>query len=118
MTAARIGTLKKPKQDCRKSYRPDGAKLTTGAMQMEMIASTMPKRLPMRTRYASEAFGLNSGRCRSSVYRVMQELSAELNDERIAPNRTAAKKPSSGFGIMVIISVGYARSEVFSRAAT
>ena len=62
MTAARIGTLKKPKQDWRKSYRPEGAKLTTGATQIETMASTVPKILPMRTSCASVACGLNSGR--------------------------------------------------------
>ena len=39
-----------------------GAKLTTGATQIETMASTVPKILPMRTSCASVACGLNSGR--------------------------------------------------------
>ena len=47
----------------------------------------------------------------SSVNRVIELLSTELNEDRIAPNMTAAKKPSTGVGRMSRMSVGYAMSK-------
>ena len=66
--------------------------------------------MPTLTHCISEAFGLMAVRYRSRVNMVDAELSTELNEDRIAPNITAAKKPSSGFGRMVSRSRGYARS--------
>ena len=41
---------------------------------------------------------------------VLMELRNELNEDRIAPNMTAAKKPISGAGTICMIMVGYASS--------
>lgn len=39
---------------------------------------------------------------------VDTEFSTELNEERMAPNMTAVKKPSTGLGITYDTSIGYA----------
>ena len=46
----------------------------------------------------------------SIVNMVFTELSTELNEDRIAPNITAAKKPMTGWGTTRVISAGYASS--------
>ena len=48
---------------------------------------------------------------------VAAEFSTELNEERIAPNRTAAKKPMIGFGTTAETSAGYAKSIALLPAA-
>ena len=40
------------------------------------------------------------------VNMVLTELSTELNEDRIAPNMTAAKKPMTGCGTTRVMSVG------------
>lgn len=79
---------------------PAGRYMRNGAITMEAKQRTMPKRLAIVISCcAVRSFLEITGRI-SRVNRVIELLSTELKDDRIAPNITAAKNPRTGVGRM------------------
>ena len=93
---------------------PTGRYSRNGAIIMDARHSTMPKRFAMVISCASVRFLLEITGRMSRVNSVMELFSTELNEDRIAPNMTAAKKPSTGVGRMSLIRDGYAISKSVS----
>ena len=83
-------------------------------MAIEARHRIMPKRLAVLISCSSERCFFEIAGNTSSENNVIELLSTELNEDRIASNMTAAKKPSTGVGRMSRISVGYAISKSVS----
>ena len=101
---------KKPQHSLMKFIMPVPKNITNGAMAMETTPTTVPKIWPTLTTLLLEACLPQMGCQTFSVKIVDAEFSTELNEDRIAPNITAAKKPISGLGSTFITRSGYAWS--------
>ena len=89
-----------------KFMMPVPKNMTNGAMAIETTPTIVPKIWPTLTTLLFEAVLPQMGCHTLRVKMVDAELSTELNEDRIAPNMTAAKKPMSGLGSTFITSSG------------
>lgn len=92
--------------------------ITNGAIAIATTPTTVPKIWPIFTTLFVSAFLPQIGCQIFSVKMVEAEFSTELNEDRIAPNITAAKKPISGLGRTSITSIGYAWSAIMPTEAS
>ena len=97
---------KKPQHSLMKFIMPVPKNITNGAMAMETTPTIVPKIWPTLTTLLLEACLPQMGCQTFSVKIVDAEFSTELNEDRIAPNITAAKKPISGLGSTSITRSG------------
>ncbi len=81
-------------------------------MLIPAIARQMPNTLPALTACFSVASFLKYSLYRSKPNNVAELLSALLNEDSTAPNKTAAKNPTNPIGNTLLTSIGYAVSGV------
>ena len=84
---------------------------------MAATAKNTPKVWPTLTTFVSGAFLLIWALYMSKPKIVTEEFRAPLNELKIAPNSTAAKKPTILAGNTCFTSVGYASSLMISELA-
>ena len=105
-TAVSSGMEKKPQHSLIKFIIPVPKFMTNGAIAMATTPTIVPNTWPVFTTFCVLAFLPQIGCHTFSVKMVEAEFRTELNEDKIAPNMTAAKKPISGFGIISITSNG------------